>query len=85
MRIVVGKIYSSEVLSESKKGGGPQLKRLYRDMLPTSVAKAKSAAWYVNDPLLKQNLSQNWLKCKKILKKSGDFGQNLTQNWADCF
>ena len=31
------------------------------------------------------NLSQNWLKFKKILEKSGDFAQNLAQNWADWY
>ena len=29
------------------------------------------------------NLSQNWLKFKKILEKIGNFVQNLTKNWAD--
>ena len=27
------------------------------------------------------NLSQNWLKFKKILEKSGDFDQTLAKNW----
>ena len=31
------------------------------------------------------NLSQNLLKIKKILGKSGDFAQNLDQNWADRY
>ena len=26
------------------------------------------------------NLNQNWLKFKKLLEKSGDFGQILAQN-----
>ena len=31
------------------------------------------------------NLSQFWLKFKKILEKLGDFAQNLAQNWADWY
>ena len=31
------------------------------------------------------NLSQNWLKFKKILEKIGSFVQNLAQNWADWY
>ena len=31
------------------------------------------------------NLSQNWLKFKKILRKIGSFVQNLAQNWADWY
>ena len=31
------------------------------------------------------NLSQNWLKFKKILEKVGNFVQNLAQNWADWY
>ena len=31
------------------------------------------------------NLSQNWLKLKKLLEKSGDFAQNLAQNWVDWY
>ena len=31
------------------------------------------------------NLSQNWLKFKKILEKIGNFVQNLAQNWADWY
>ena len=31
------------------------------------------------------NLSQNWLKFKKILGKIGNFVQNLAQNWADWY
>ena len=31
------------------------------------------------------NLSQNWLKFKKILEKIGNFDQNLAQNWADWY
>ena len=31
------------------------------------------------------NLSQNWLKFKKILEKIGNFVQNLAQNWVDWF
>ena len=31
------------------------------------------------------NLSQNWLKFKKILEKNCNFVQNLTQNWADWY
>ena len=60
--------------------GGTQYKRPYRDVPPTWVAK--SASGYMNDPLhyakfgiwmgrfLKMfpNLSQNWLKFKKILE-----------------
>ena len=32
-----------------------------------------------------QNLSQNWLKFKKILEKSHDIAQNLVQNWTDRY
>ena len=32
-----------------------------------------------------RNLSQNWLKFKKILEKSGDFAQNLAKNWTDWY
>ena len=32
-----------------------------------------------------RNLSQNWLKFKKILEKSGDFVQNLAKNWTDWY
>ena len=31
------------------------------------------------------NLSQNWLKFKKILEKIGNFVQNLAQNWANWY
>ena len=31
------------------------------------------------------NLSQNWLKFKKILEKSGDFAQNLAKYWTDWY
>ena len=31
------------------------------------------------------NLSQNWLKFKKILEKVGDFAQNFSKNWADYY
>ena len=31
--------------------------------------------------LIFQNLSQNWLKFKKILEKLGDFAQNWAPNW----
>ena len=31
------------------------------------------------------NLSQNWLKFKKILEKIGNIVQNLAQNWADWY
>ena len=31
----------------------------------------------------KIQMSQYWLKLKKIWTKSGNFGQNLAQNWAD--
>ena len=31
------------------------------------------------------NLSQNWLKFKKIWEKSGDFDQNLAKNWTDWY
>ena len=31
------------------------------------------------------NLSQNWLKFKKILTKLGNFVQNWDQNWADWY
>ena len=31
------------------------------------------------------NLSQNLLKFKKILEKSGDFPQKFAQNWADWY
>ena len=31
------------------------------------------------------NLSQNWLKFKKILEKSSDFAQNLARNWTDWY
>ena len=65
--------------------GGTQYKRPYGDMPPTWVAK--SASWYLNDPLksakfgiwmsrffkIFPNLSQNWLKFKKILENIGRF------------
>ena len=43
--------------------------------------------WYMNGSFFKiwPNLSQNWLKFKKILEKIGNFVQNLAQNWADWF
>ena len=31
------------------------------------------------------NLSQNWLKFRKILEKMGNFVQNLAQNWVDWY
>ena len=31
------------------------------------------------------NLSQNWLKFKKMLENSGDFAQNLVPNWSDWY
>ena len=31
------------------------------------------------------NLSQNWLKFKKIWEKLGNFAQNLVQNWANWY
>ena len=31
------------------------------------------------------NLSQNWLKFKKIYEKSGEVAQNLAQNWANWY
>ena len=31
------------------------------------------------------SLSQNWLKFKKVLEKSGDFAQNLAQTWSDWY
>ena len=31
------------------------------------------------------NLSQDWLKFKKILEKLGDFAQNLAQNWTNWY
>ena len=47
----------------------------------------KRKIWYINGQLFKivPNLSQNWLKFKKILEKSGDFAQNLSQNRADWY
>ena len=79
------------------RGGGTQYKRPYGDVPPTWVAK--SASWYINDPLLDsyfmQNLvyewdfffkfEPNWFKFKEILEKSGNFGQNLVQNQADWY
>ena len=70
-------------------GGGTQYRRPYGDVPQTWVAK--SAFWYMNDPLFDAkfdiwmgyfvkifpNFSQNWLKFKKIWKKLGNFGQNL--------
>ena len=32
-----------------------------------------------------QNLSQNWLRFKKILEKSCDFAQNVAPNRADWY
>ena len=40
---------------------------------------------WVNFSKFGQNLSQNWLKFKKILEKIGYFVQNLAQNWADWY
>ena len=44
----------------------------------------KCKIWYMNGLIFKSspNLSQNWLKFKKILRKSGDFAQNLAKNWT---
>ena len=56
---------------------------------------SKISLWYMNDPLknaksdiwmgrffkIWPNLSQNWLKFKKILEKIGNFVQNLGQNF----
>ena len=43
--------------------------------------------WYMNGTIFKiwPNLSQNWLKFKKILEKIGNFVQNLAQNRADWY
>ena len=55
------------------RDGGTQYERPYRDMLPTWVAK--SAFWYMNDPLQKYKIwymngliFQNWLKLRKFWK-----------------
>ena len=72
-------------------------KRSYRDVPPTLMAN--SGSWYMNDPLqnakfgmimgwffkIFPNFSQNWLKFKKILEKSGirwfgpKFGKKLSR------
>ena len=83
--------------SVSIPGGYSVQKRPYGDVPPTWVAE--SASWYMNDPLenakfgiwmgrcfkISPNWSQNWLKFKKILEKSGDFAQNLMQNWSNWY
>ena len=73
--------------AEINAGRGTQYKRPYidGDMPPTWVAK--SASWYMNGSIFQifPNLSQNWLKFKKILEKLGDFAQNLAQNWGDWY
>ena len=43
----------------ARGGGGTQYKRLYGDVPPTWVAK--SASWYLNDPLKTQNLVYEWV------------------------
>ena len=47
----------------------------------------KCKIWYMNGLIFQKfrNLSQNWLKFKKILEKSGDFVQNLAKNWTDWY
>ena len=40
----------------------------------------KCKIWYMNGSIF-QNLSQNWLKFKKILEKIGNFVQNFAYEW----
>ena len=46
---------------------------------------AKSGIWMGRFFKIWPNLSQNWLKFKKILEKIGNFVQNLAQNWANWY
>ena len=46
---------------------------------------AKSGKWMGRFFKIWPNLSQNWLKFKKIWGKIGNFVQNLAQNWADWY
>ena len=48
----------------------------------------KCRIWYVNGSVFQNFLKfePKWLKFKKILEKSGDFGQNyLTQSWTEWY
>ena len=49
------------------------------------LLKCKSGIWMGWFFKIWPNLSQNWLKFKKILEKIGNFVQNLAQNWADWY
>ena len=49
------------------------------------VWNAKSGIWMGRFFKIWPNLSQNWLKFKKILEKIGNFVQNLAQNWANWY
>ena len=75
------------------RGGGCvySVQKTFRGRATNVAWVAKSASWYMNDPLqnaefslrmgrffkINSNLSRNWLKFKKILEKSGDFPQNF--------
>ena len=49
------------------------------------LLNSKSGIWMGWFFQIWPNLSQNWLKFKKILEKVGIFVQNLAQNWANWY
>ena len=85
-------------LHPTNNPGGTQYKRPYGNVLQTWIAK--SASWYINDPLFYakfgiwmdrfSKFSPIWAKIGSNLtkfekKKSGNFGQNLAQNRTDWY
>ena len=94
MKIISFQLGNSETVSLTWRGG-TQYKRPYRDVPQTWVSNQPLGILMTPYEYETQNLvcewvdfskfSQIWLKFKKILEKSGNFGQNLVQIQADWY